>query len=113
MHWSSNLETKEPDEETVPDEDIVISLCAGLFAIDQETDDIRLAHYTTQEHLERLRGEYFPTAQVDVSRTCLTYLSLKDFAADCFPGYDEQQEFLAANVFLDYAAHNWSIHAAG
>ena len=106
-------DTRELDEETVPDEDIVISVCAGLVTIDQETDDIRLVHYITQEYLERLRGEYFPTAQVDVSRTCLTYVSLKDFAVDCFPGYNEQQEFLEANVFLDYAAHNWSIHAVG
>ncbi|KAK3167680.1 hypothetical protein OEA41_010807 [Lepraria neglecta] len=51
-------DTRELDE-TVPDEDIVISVCAGLVTIDQETDDIRLVHYTTQEYLERLRGEYF------------------------------------------------------
>ena len=106
-------DTTELDEEALPDVDIVISVCAGLVTIDQETDIIRLVHYTTQEYLKRRRDEYFPTAQRDISRTCLTYLSLNVFFSDHYPDYDEKDLFLRENVFLDYASGNWNIHAAG
>jgi ankyrin repeat protein len=106
-------DTTELDEEALPDEEIVISVCAGLVTIDQETNTIRLVHYTTQEYLQRRRDEYFPTAQKDISRTCLTYLSLNVFFSDDYPDDDEQDLFLRETVFLGYASRNWSIHAAG
>jgi ankyrin repeat protein len=35
----------------------VISVCAGLITVDEESSIIRLVHYTTQEYFERVRLE--------------------------------------------------------
>ncbi|KAK4695531.1 hypothetical protein P7C71_g2236, partial [Lecanoromycetidae sp. Uapishka_2] len=62
------------DEEALPDEDLLTSLCAGLVVIETESQVIRFVHYTTQEYFERIRTDRFPTAAVDIALTCLTYL---------------------------------------
>lgn len=38
----------EIDEESFPDEELLISVCAGLTTIDRESNVIRLVHYTTK-----------------------------------------------------------------
>jgi hypothetical protein len=50
------------DEEALPDKDTLISVCAGLVTVDQESNIIRLVHYTTQEYFERIRMNRFPGA---------------------------------------------------
>ncbi|KAF2809675.1 uncharacterized protein BDZ99DRAFT_33975 [Mytilinidion resinicola] len=50
----------EPDEtkldpENIPDVEDLLSVCAGLVVVDQESAVIRLVHYTTQEYFERIR----------------------------------------------------------
>ena len=52
----------EPGDKTLDSDDIydikgVISSCAGLVTIDEESDVIRLIHTTTQEYFERKRLE--------------------------------------------------------
>ena len=42
------------DEEALPDEDILVSVCAGLVTIDQKSNIIRLVHYTIREYSERI-----------------------------------------------------------
>src|ERR1700738_134863 len=38
------------DEEALPDEDILVSVCAGLVTIDRESNVIRFVHYTAREY---------------------------------------------------------------
>jgi hypothetical protein len=45
----------ELDLENIPDVEDLLSVCAGLVIIDQESAIIRLVHYTTQEYFERIR----------------------------------------------------------
>ncbi len=42
----------ELDEENLPDIEDIISVCAGLVTIDEQSGVIRLVHYTTQEYFE-------------------------------------------------------------
>lgn len=44
------VEIGEPefDPETMPDLADMVSVCAGLVTVDEESDIIRLVHYTTQ-----------------------------------------------------------------
>lgn len=42
--------------------DDLVSLCVGLVRVDEQTDAIRLAYYTTQKYLEDKRERYFPDA---------------------------------------------------
>jgi len=66
------------DEEALPEEEILIDVCAGLVTIDKEAYTIRLVHYTAQEYFFRIRDTLFPSAQKEISRTCLRYLCLDD-----------------------------------
>ena len=92
----------------------MVSVCAGLVIVDQESQVIRLVHYTTQDYFQRLRSEIFPTIQLNIAKTCLTYLGFDDFDSDQFTqefgGIDKLQ---FSFPFLDYAGKHWGHHARG
>ena len=106
------------DEDALPDEDLMVSVCAGLVVIDQQESIIRLVHYTTQDYLERTLEARYPHAQRNICATCITYLSFKVFAVAVEPSklvpYSltrEEINRLEENVLLAYAARNWGNHA--
>ena len=92
------------DEDALPDEGLLISLCAGLVAIDKESDIIRLVHHTTQEYFERSRMDLFPDGHREIAHTCLTYLSLEKFATPFDKGSAAWDKHLEDDAFLGYAA---------
>jgi ankyrin repeat protein len=98
------------DGDALPDEDVLVSVCAGLVTIDQESI-IRLVHYTTQEYFERTQMSWFPHAQTDIAMTCITYLSFDVFAVGFCPTDEEFEARLQLNALYDYAARNWGYHA--
>src|SRR5437667_12719368 len=57
--------TSRFDKENLPDLEDTVSVCAGLVTVDEESDIIRLVHYTTQEYFERTWTSWFPGAQID------------------------------------------------
>jgi hypothetical protein len=74
----------EPDEDKVDLENVLtpedlVSVCAGLVTVDQESAVIRLVHYTTQEYFERTGDAWNPGGRLHVATTCLTYLSFSTF----------------------------------
>ncbi len=101
------------DEEPLPDEGLLISICAGLVTIDRESNIIRLIHYTTQEYFERIRLAQFPDAQTSIATTCLTYLSFNAFAEGSCRTDQELEIWLHTYPFLGYAAKHWTDHAHG
>jgi Ankyrin repeats (3 copies)/Tetratricopeptide repeat/Ankyrin repeats (many copies) len=101
------------DEEALLDETLMVSVCAGLVAIDQESNVIRLVHYTTEEYFGRKRMDLFPTGQDSIVSTCLTYLSFDAFKAGYSYSDRQMDTRLDRNPFLQYAATYWGIHAIG
>ncbi|KAF2181116.1 ankyrin repeat protein, partial [Zopfia rhizophila CBS 207.26] len=97
-------EGNELDPENIPDVEDLVSVCAGLVVVDEESAIIRLVHYTTQEYFERIRNEWNPSAQLDIALTCLTYLSFGTFKSGSCSTDKEFEERLRQNEFLDYAA---------
>jgi ankyrin repeat protein len=89
----------------------MVSVCAGLVTVDEESNIIRLVHYTTQEYFERTRTDWFPNVQKDVTITCVTYLSFDIFAIGFCPTDEKFEARLQSNPFYDYAARNWGYHA--
>ncbi|KAL2802255.1 hypothetical protein BJX63DRAFT_438047 [Aspergillus granulosus] len=89
-----------------------VSYCAGLVAIDQESNIIRLAHYTTQEYLERsFRENVADEVQKDIiATTCLTYLSFDVFAEGYCLVEERFNDRLEQYPFFDYAARHWGYH---
>lgn len=100
----------ELDEENLPQIEDIVSVCAGLVAIDKESDIIRLVHYTTQEYFERTQQEWFPTAEEDIATTCVTYLSFNTFESGFCVTNLEFEERLQSNPLYDYAARSWGHH---
>ncbi|KAI5865298.1 hypothetical protein GGS23DRAFT_594839 [Durotheca rogersii] len=59
----------ELDEDNLPQIEDMVSVCAGLATVDEESGIIRLVHYTTQEYFERMQKHQFPNAQTDITTT--------------------------------------------
>jgi hypothetical protein len=101
----------ELDKDNIPDIEDMISVCAGLVTVDEESDVIRLVHYTTQEYFERVREALNPKAQEEIASTCLTYVSFHTFdTGHCYSDEDFRRR-ITQNPFLDYAARYWGNHA--
>jgi hypothetical protein len=82
-----------------------------LVTVDEESNIIRLVHYTTQEYFELTQGKWFPNAMTNVTATCITYLSYPIFDSGFCQTDAEFEERLRLNQLYDYAAHNWGNHA--
>ena len=101
---------EELDEANILDPDDLVSVCAGLVTIDEETSVIRLVHYTTQRYFEDLIPKWIPEAQKDIASTCIRYLSFKPFrSGDCLDR-GSLLDRLESHNFLNYAAKHWDEH---
>jgi ankyrin repeat protein len=67
--------------------------------------------YTTQQYFERNRFFLFPNAHTIITTTCLTYLTFDKFKRDDYCRTEELLVILLCHVFIDYAAHDWTLHA--
>jgi hypothetical protein len=65
----------ELDLANIPDVEDMVSVCAGLVTVDDESAIIRLVHYTTEEYFKDIQESWNPRAQQDIASACLTYLS--------------------------------------
>ena len=101
------------DDEALPYQDILVSVCAGLVTIDQESCIIRLVHYTAQEYFERIRQTQFPCGQMNMATQCLLYISFDVFSSGYCHNVKELEMRMHKYPFLEYAAQNWGIHARG
>lgn len=102
------------DEDALPDEDLMVSVCAGLVVVDKQKGIIRLVHYTTQDYLERTLDVRYPHAQRNICATCITYLSFKVFSDGPFQAErfrEKMRARLKENILLAYAGQNWGNHA--
>ncbi|KAI9673981.1 MAG: hypothetical protein M1817_002187 [Caeruleum heppii] len=70
------------DHDNILDPQSMLDVCAGLVTIEQETQIIRLVHYTTKEYLVRDDNLLLQDAEAEIARTCLLYLSLDDWLWD-------------------------------
>ena len=100
----------ELDEENVSEIEDMVSVCAGLVTIDEESNIIRLVHYTTQEYFERTRREWLPDAETDIASTCITYLSFSIFQSGFCTSDREFEARLQLNPLYNYAARRWGDH---
>ncbi|KAK2797440.1 hypothetical protein FQN51_008473 [Onygenales sp. PD_10] len=87
------------------------SVCLGLVTVDEESNIIRLVHYTTQEYFERTWEHWFPNAHTDITESSVTYLSFECFGTGVCKTYDELYQRSRSNVLYNYAAKNWVYHA--
>jgi hypothetical protein len=99
------------DEDYLPSVNLLRSLCVGLVTIDEESDIIRLVHYTTQEYFQRTQKLWFPNAESKIATSCVTYLSFRVFDSGFCRTDTEFEDRLRSNPLYDYAAQYWGYHA--
>lgn len=103
-----NQQTLDPD--SIPAGEMLADICAGLVTIEESSNKVRLAHYTTQEYLskksvvpEYLRNGYHATI-------CATHLAFDKFKnGACYSEWTYKLRH-RRNPFLCYAAKYLSIH---
>jgi len=101
----------ELDLDNIPLIEDIVSVCAGLITVDEESNIIRLVHYTAQEYFERTWKRWFPNAQVDITDICSTYLSFSSFKSGSCRTDAEFEDRLRLNRLYGYAARYWGEHA--
>ena len=87
-------------------------MCAGLVTLD-ESDYVRLVHYTVMDFFTSHRDQWFPEGAFKLTSACLTYLSFDAFKTGACSGLSESADFDAGLVsypFLGYAAEHWGKH---
>lgn len=98
------------DEENLYDADEVLSVCAGLVIVDNESDIIRLVHYTAEEYFKQNMSSIFPDIGQHIAMSCLTYLLYDDFNQGWLKGYVEMSdgswEFQGLPTLSQLEAHN-------
>ncbi len=97
----------ELGEDNLHETEEVVSVCAGLVTVDEESDNIRLVHYTTQKYFERTQTRWFPQAQTAIATTCVIYLSFDAFKTGSRPTDEDFDARLRLNPLYHYAASNW------
>ena len=105
-------EQADLDEETLIDEELLISTCLGLVTVDHTSEEVRLVHYTAQKYFEHRLLEIFPDNHLCIASTCLTYMSFKTCQEINESTSDEDKKALGDRyALLDYAGSNWGFHA--
>ena len=127
---------KDPDLEALPRVDSLLSACCGLVVVEDESQIVRLVHYTTEEYFSRINLYRNPESHCAIAGTLITYLSFTTFASFPLassdsgnPGPDRGRgesiasyrtlgevetnikDLLEKNILLQYAAQNWGNHA--
>ncbi|KAL9595414.1 MAG: hypothetical protein Q9219_006457 [cf. Caloplaca sp. 3 TL-2023] len=114
------------DVDSLDAEDLFLSCCHGFVSIERKTEVVGLVHSTVQQYFNDNQRFLFPDGQTKLLRTCLTYLSFKEFRR----GRCQQRLGRSANIseaewgpsladrlgrfpFLRYAGRHWGHHAAG
>ena len=108
------------DEEDLSDIDDIVSACGGLITVGQgqDTDTVRLVHYSTQQFLMKTGGKYFPDALEITANCCLTYLLYSTFERGWWRDSGDSninhgrfmQERVLRHPLLSYAARYWAAH---
>ncbi|KAF4431022.1 camp-dependent kinase catalytic subunit [Fusarium acutatum] len=105
------LESEEFDENNFSAADDMVSSCAGLVIIDEESKIIRLVHYTMQDYFTRNQMQLFSHAEETVTSVCVQYLLFKYFRSGLCTEYQDLKLRLKHYPLYDYAARNWGHHA--
>jgi hypothetical protein len=103
-------EDTEIDEDNIMEAEQLLTICAGLVTIDEQSDSVRFIHYTTQDYLQRNQQRWLPQADFEVARACTTYLSMNGLAIGPCPSREDYHSRLKKFALLSYAAENWGPH---
>ncbi|KAL6689610.1 hypothetical protein J3F84DRAFT_407306 [Trichoderma pleuroticola] len=99
------------DRRNMSDIETMTSVCAGLVTIDDESNIIRLVHYTTQEYFQQTFEIWFSEDRIKPTTTCITYLSYREFELREGDDRDDIVSRVGSYPFYSYASLYWGDHA--
>ena len=108
---SSASDLKAFDDYNLIEEDQLESSCNGVVQIEKESRKLRFVHYTAKEYFTSRLEKEVPTAQQDISTSCIHYLSLRKFGLITCSTPEEIRKELQQWPLLGYASRNWGVHA--
>jgi ankyrin repeat protein len=117
----------------------IVRSCAGLIVLDDTNNTVNMFHKTLHDYLVDHHNKWFPDGGEPLGRTCISYLSLDDFADGPCPEVDSEQngnskafvrygvrskvlaqdrttplgKRLVTYPFYQYAAEHWHTHIRG
>ena len=111
------------NKDALPKASAVLSAFSGLVIIDEESQIVKLVHYTTEQRFQR-KGDYrSPEAYRQVKSTLITYLNSSTLTDAIFPrtaridhnskveaSKRAKEEILRQIVLLGYGAKHWGNH---
>ncbi|OJI98047.1 hypothetical protein ASPVEDRAFT_37480 [Aspergillus versicolor CBS 583.65] len=94
----------------------ILSACLGLVTVNPSADSIVFAHKTAHEYFSTSREEHFPSAEGEMTRTCLSmlvsYTPREFLSQSCKAGpWNDIRHRQESHPFYFYAASNWGNHA--
>lgn len=96
--------------ESLPERELLLSICGGLVTFEAQSGYVRLLHETTQAWLEERKSVFFPDADVLAAQTCLAYLSNDAFNIGMCTTDEQVLERREQYPLLNYAAYYWGAH---
>ena len=100
-----DAESQDFDCEAMPLLNLVLDVCAGLLIIDEQTQHVRLVHYTTQDYFDALVASRFRDAHELIARDCITFLNYDTF--QCPPVFEENDSSSGgSDVVQDPGGHS-------
>ena len=101
---------KSLDEDRLRTPKTLVDVCAGLIIVEEESNTVRLIHYTLKEFLQSQLGR-LRNPNIHMAQVCLNYLLFDDFNRDVESFY-ELERLRQKMPFLSYAANHWGHHVS-
>ncbi|KAF8419528.1 hypothetical protein EV426DRAFT_517540, partial [Tirmania nivea] len=108
--------TAETVDESLPPQEVMISVCVGLVNFEEESKQLRLVHYTAQEYFLERPDVLSADANAELAISCINYLFISQSIPlndkwdpdQTYPwGWEFPEE---THPFLSYAAQYWYWH---
>ncbi|KAL8729051.1 MAG: hypothetical protein Q9166_004968 [cf. Caloplaca sp. 2 TL-2023] len=93
-----------------PSRKTVLDSCHGLITIDEESQIIRLVHYSVHAFLLDGQEQTFVEGEKLIAELCIAYQMMGPFTSGCCQNEDEIVDRLADCPFIEYAARYWGFH---
>src|SRR5947207_2397316 len=100
------------DDDALINKELLLSVCAGIVTIENESSIIRLVHYSTQQYIEGRRHRLFPDAEITIALSCLRYLAFNIFDEPC-SNTASLVDRLQKYKLSAYAVQYWGDHTRG
>lgn len=104
------IEEEELDQDNLVSLKMILDSCCGLVEVDSESSKLRFVHFTLEEFLRTDHG-LFKNGDLEITRTCLRYLTLTVLKDLPWKNRNDFSQALAKLPFLDYASREWGFHA--